>query len=181
MHQNRENLAVALSQIAWSYVFLLLNFNLGTVNILPNWVGMLLIYKALPVLAQWQPSARLLAPLVVLLGGVEGVSWLLAMAEISLPGIVSILFAVVNLYVHFQLLTNLADLADNLGCAQGRTLRILRNVNVLLNTCTALPIPWNSIPLAVYLLMGVALILLIALLRNLFSLRSAIAAPPETT
>lgn len=180
MRQNREDLRACLSRFAWGYVFFLLNINLGTLEILPNWVGMLLFYKALPVLAQWQPDARLLPPLAVLLGWCEGVSWLLALVDVSLPELVSILVAVVSLYFHFQLLTNLADLADDLGCAQGKNLRIFRTINVLLATCTALPLPWARIPLAATLLMGVSLILLIGLLYNLFSLRNRISSTPES-
>ena len=181
MTQNREHLPAALRQIAWGYVFLLLNITLGMMDILPNWVGMLLFYKSLPVLSQWQPSARLLSPLAVLLGGYEGVCWLLALIGVSMPEIVSLLSAAVSLYFHYQLLTNLADLADDLGLRQGKSLRVFRTINLLLTTCAALPLPWARIPLAAYLLLGVTLVLLIGLLRNLFSLRGEIASPPEPT
>ena len=36
-----------LTKIAWGYVFLHLNLNLGTLNVLPNWVGYLLFFSAI--------------------------------------------------------------------------------------------------------------------------------------
>lgn len=35
--ENREKLAAAVKRMAWGHLFLLLNLNLGTLNILPNW------------------------------------------------------------------------------------------------------------------------------------------------
>lgn len=39
-----------LTKIAWGYVFLHLNLNLGTLNVLPNWVGYLLFFSAIILL-----------------------------------------------------------------------------------------------------------------------------------
>jgi hypothetical protein len=36
---NRRSLIDAIGRVAWGYLFLHLNFSLGTLNLLPNWLG----------------------------------------------------------------------------------------------------------------------------------------------
>ena len=38
-----KKLAHAISLIAWGYLFLYFNVTLGTMNIIPNWVGYLMM------------------------------------------------------------------------------------------------------------------------------------------
>ena len=74
----REKLAGAVKFIAWGYILLHLNFNLGTLNILPNWLGYVLMLQALPILGNDEPSAPLLRPLGIILALWEGALWALA-------------------------------------------------------------------------------------------------------
>ena len=41
--ENKLDLCMAVKQIAWGYVLLHFNINLGTFNMLPNWLGYLLM------------------------------------------------------------------------------------------------------------------------------------------
>ena len=65
---NRANLYHGLTKIAWAYVLLLVNVNLGTLNILPNWAGYLLIGQAIPLLAEERRDLALLKPFCLVLG-----------------------------------------------------------------------------------------------------------------
>ena len=79
----REELADAVKRIAWGYVLLHVNVNLGSLNILPNWLGYLLILGVLPMLGEREPSALLLRPLGILLALWEGVLWALTLFGIQ--------------------------------------------------------------------------------------------------
>lgn len=102
----------AIGGIAWGYLLLHLDVNLGSINILPEWLGYLLMLSALPVLAREIPSALLLKPLGEILALWEGVQWVMKLLgrEFS-PDLIEVIIGVVSLYFHFQLLTNLAELA----------------------------------------------------------------------
>ena len=71
----KPDLYKPLSHIAWGYLLLHVNFNLGTLNVLPNWLGYLLILSALEPISQLVPSSLLLRPLGKVLAAWEGVLW----------------------------------------------------------------------------------------------------------
>lgn len=110
--EEKKGFYSAVGGVAWGYLLLHLDINLGSVNILPEWLGYLLILDALPILAREIPSALLLKPLGQLLALWEGVQWVLKLlgTEFS-PYLIEVIIGVVSLYFHFQLLTNLAELA----------------------------------------------------------------------
>ena len=62
-----KKLAHAISLIAWGYLFLYFNVTLGTMNIIPNWVGYLMMGKAIKELKEASPAMDLLGPLCILL------------------------------------------------------------------------------------------------------------------
>lgn len=141
----REQLANAVKKIAWGYVLLHLNINLGTLDILPNWLGYVLMLGALPILGKWEPSALLLRPLGILLAAWEGLLWGFTIFSIPFDStIVSILGSVASLYFHFQLLTNLACLAQRYDCPEERKILTRRTVRTLLITLLALPFNWQA-------------------------------------
>lgn len=145
---NRDALSAAVGRIAWGYVFLYLDFNLGTVDVLPDWLFFLLTVRALPALAEAVPAAALLERLGILLGAWHALAWVLEMFRITPPYLLLILVSVLCLYFHFQLLTNLAELAEKAGCTRGRSLLVLRTVLTLLTTVLALPVDWMALPAA---------------------------------
>ena len=147
LRNDREKLCRAIKHIAWAYVLIYLDVNLVTLNILPNWLGFLLILLALPALADEVPSAALLRPFAVLLAACAGIEWVLKLfgGTISVDlTIVSLIIAVVTLYFHFQLLTDLATLSEKFDCPQTAMLLRLRTVNTLIATALALPLPWEQ-------------------------------------
>lgn len=144
--EERKGLYSSLGKIAWGYVFIYLNFNLGSIDILPSWAGWLLICSALPGLARaGEPSALLLNPPCGLLAAWEAVTWLLtAVGEPTELWGLWLIAAVLTLYAHFQLFTNLASAAGRFGCPQRRSLLTLRTVNVVFTTLLSLPLPFDE-------------------------------------
>ena len=79
---NHEHLCSALKHIAWGYILIHLNINLGTIDILPDFAGYLLLLGALPILGQLEPSALLLRPFGIGLVLWHLVSWVAAIARV---------------------------------------------------------------------------------------------------
>lgn len=71
-----NNIYRGLTKTIWGYVFLHLNVNLGTLNVLPNWVGYLLFFSAIILLGEQLRDLTLLKPFCILLGVGELVDWL---------------------------------------------------------------------------------------------------------
>lgn len=106
-----------LSRIAWAYVFLLIDFSMSvndfSINVLPGWVGFLLIFLALPSVEEQEPSASLLRSLVILLGLWEVIRWvgtLVTGSVFDIP-LLTLILSALSMYFHFQFLTNLSSIA----------------------------------------------------------------------
>ena len=141
---NYEKLRSAVKAIGFGYAFLYLNLSLGRVNLLPNWVGYLLIREACDDIGEQEPSARLLKPLAALLAVYEGVLWLCKLLELSfsIPA-VEVVVAVASLYFHYQLMTNLGDLADHLHLPERDRLYGTRIWQAALTTLLGVPVLKN--------------------------------------
>ncbi len=130
-----ESLASALRKVAWGWILLHCNFNLGSLNILPDWLGYLLILQVLSVLAASVRSTALLIPFGMGLTGWSLVTWVLDIFGVSITFLwLDLLVTVIGLYFQFQLLTDLAELADDWFCEQGAPLRKYRTVQTVLTT-----------------------------------------------
>lgn len=112
---NYENICKGLKRVAWGYFFLYFNFNLFTLNLLPDFVGYILFLSAITLLKDEERELSLLYTLGVIMTLWTGVEWLGGLVGLKLDGLwqfVDITIAVINLYFHFQLLTNLASVAE---------------------------------------------------------------------
>lgn len=141
----------ALTKIAWAYVLLYLDFNLGinghSLNVLPNWAGYLLIFSAIALLGAELRSLLLLKPFCVLLGVVSAVDWVwMLLAGQELTGrlfLFFILITCVGIYFRFQMLTDLAQLAEDHGI-RADSLRFCRNAEAVIQVILMLPLPWED-------------------------------------
>lgn len=110
-----NQLYTGLSQAAWGYFFLTFDFNLGTVSILPRFVGFYLLFSAIGKLSGERRDLSLLRPLCILLTGWSGMDWLLSWRGGDIEGhilFLDLLVAAVTLYFHFQFLTDMAALSE---------------------------------------------------------------------
>ncbi len=112
---DRDTLYRGLSHAAWGYLFLNLDINLGTVSILPRFVGYLLFRAAIEELRETRRDLGLLRPLATALALWTGGDWLLSWTGGDLDGHVlflDLLAAVIGIYFQFQFLTDVAALAE---------------------------------------------------------------------
>lgn len=173
-------LAEAVKRIAWGYLLIYLNVNLGTLNVLPNWLGYCFFLWALPVIAKEESSAALLRPLGMLLAVWEGVLWAAAAFGTQLDSyLLTTIAAALSLYFHFQLLTNLANIAARYGCPQEKRIRVLRTVQTVGITLLALPIPWQEYEALAVLMVVVQVLVALWICGVLFSLRKSLDPVPE--
>ena len=129
------NYLSAIGKISWGYIFIYISLNLGTINIFPAWAGFLLIYLSLDAVAEMQPSAKLLKPFALLLLA----EWVLNIFSMT-PDLywIDVFANVIILYFHFQLLTNLANIAEGQGSQYAERLKKLRSVQTVFMTVIAL-------------------------------------------
>ncbi len=110
-----ENVCKGLGRVAWGYFFIYFNFNILTIDLLPNFIGYILFLSAITLLKDEERELSLLYTLGVIMTLWTVAEWLVALVGLKLDGLwqfVDITIAVINLYFHFQLLTNLASVAE---------------------------------------------------------------------
>lgn len=176
---NREQIYRGLSKVAWGYVFLTFNLNLGTLNVLPNWAGYLFFLAAIGLLGEELRDLPLLKPFCALLAVVDVVDWLaILVTGESLVGrffLVYLLVVCVSIYFQFQLITDLALLAEEYGLPS-EGLRGCRNVDAAISVLILLPLPWEDNELLTVLsilLLLTGIIVRLILVWQLFALRKS--------
>lgn len=174
-----------ISKAAWGYFFIYFNININTVSILPSFVGYLLFLSAINYLKDEERELGLLHTLGVILALWHGAEWVMSWLGVSLDGawqFIDIIISLVNLYFHFQLLTNLASIATKYqpeGYEQDAKLLRYRTLQTVMLTAITIVTelhPWLSdawiyisiVMLIVYLIAG------ICLMKALFDLRKCL-------
>lgn len=174
-----------ISKAAWGYFFIYFNININTVSILPSFVGYLLFLSAINYLKDEERELGLLHTLGVILALWHGAEWVMSWLGVSLDGawqFIDIIISLVNLYFHFQLLTNLASIATKYqpeGYEQDAKLLRYRTLQTVMLTAITIVTelhPWPSdawiyisiVMLIVYLIAG------ICLMKALFDLRKCL-------
>ena len=107
-----------IKRVFWAYFLIYINFNLNSLNILPAWAGYLMLFGLLGTLAPEQPSVGLLRPFSLALAASALWDWtdqLLGGGLPVLPGWLTLILGLITLYFHFQLFTDLAQLARRRG------------------------------------------------------------------
>lgn len=146
----------SIKDIAWAYILLCFHFKIVTIDLLPDWYGYYLIYTALPVMEKRAPSVGLLKNFVVFMTGYEAVEWFLQIFGVELDTyILSLFIGVVYIYTHFQLLTNLADIARQDSSEYSIPIRQLRSFVIVGVTITNII---NSFFPNIWLVYGIAII-----------------------
>lgn len=171
----RERRIRAVGLIAWGFLLLQLNFSIGTLNLLPNWLGYLLVLSALPLLAEETPAILLLRPLGIVLAVWEGLQWLLVLFHVSLSFYLpEMAVGILALHFHFQLFTDLAEAAKIWECPQVQSLLRLRTVRTIFMTVLLLPFSWEKYEYGTVLFVAANVVVAVWICAVLFSMRSSL-------
>ena len=198
MVSDMKNIYSAITKIAWGYFFVYFNFNfeinMNSIKLLPEFVGYLLFLSAIDLLKEEKSELLLLKGFGGLLSLWHLTGWVLSFVSIKIDGLskfTDIIICIVNLYFHFQLLTNIASIAEKyqpdgseldkklLKCRTLQTV-IVTSVMVITALMPWLEELWSYISIAlilVYLVAG------ICLMAALFELRRNLPqdSPPAST
>ena len=182
-----EKLYTGIGKAAWGYLFVYFNFNINSVSLLPTFVGYLLFLSAIRYLREEERELELLRPFGGVLVLWHGLNWLGSFAGVGLGGmwqVADILIGMINLYFHFQFLTNLASVARKCQPeGQMFDIKLMRYRTVQTVILTAVIAigyfyEWLGEFGAVVSLLAVVvyLVLAIALMKVLFALRRCLKA-----
>lgn len=178
-----SNLYSGISKVAWGYIFLFFDFNLGTVSILPDFVGYLLFLSAIGLLQEEEAELALLKPFGTILVLWSGAEWIASWFTISFDDsfqIFSIIICIVSIYFQFQMLTNLASIAakyQSYGMELDKDILRYRTIQTIMITGTMIftyITPWLDetwLGFLVLIVAGVSLLVGICLIGALFKLR----------
>lgn len=192
MYESLRRLTSGVSQAAWGYFFLHININIGSVSILPAFVGYLLMLSAIAKLSGERRELGLLRPLCIILAIWNGADWLASFAGMSLDGLftpLDILVSVAGLYFHFQFLTDMAALAERCQPQDSPIARRLINrrtvyVTLMAVTDVLFSLPsqlWGSAQAVIAILCGLAsAVAALTAMFSLFSLRRCLIKNAES-
>ena len=180
-----QKLYSGISKAAWGYFFLYFNINFNNVSILPSFVGYLLFLSAINLLKEEERELSLLHTLGVIMALWTGVEWLASFVGLNLEGMwqfIDIIISLVNLYFHFQFLTNLASIAakyQSEGYELDAKLLRYRTLQTIMLTASEIVTyvqSWLSLewPYISIIMMLVYVIAGICLMKALFELRKAL-------
>ncbi|MCI5648477.1 MAG: hypothetical protein ACI4EG_14970 [Fusicatenibacter sp.] len=179
-----------ISKTAWGYFFIYFNLSMNSVSLLPSFIGYLLFLSAINDLKDEERELSLLYTMGVILTLWHGAEWIGSWVGADLDGawqFVDIIISLVNLYFHFQLLTNLASIAaknqpdgyeQDAKLLRYRTLQtvMLTAITIIINLYAWLSEMWAVISI---LLLIVYLIAGICLMKALFDLRKCLRTNEE--
>ncbi len=182
MTNNIADIRSAVKKVAWGFFLIYIHFNLGTIDILPDWAGYAIMVSALAVIALEQESAKLIRPFGMVLVAWSFIEWILKIFGLQIYlNYVSLIPSAINLYFTFQLFTNLAAIADKYSCPQAKRLLVLRTINVIFTVANTFLLYLGIITeggevYTVFMVatLVVALIIMLAILITLFGLASSL-------
>lgn len=187
-----QKLYDGISRVAWGYFFIYLDIKIGSVSLLPAFVGYLLFLSAINYLKDEERELSLLYTLGIILTVWHGIAWLASWVSFNFDGgawqFIYIIINLVNLYFHFQLLTNLASIAAKYQPEDyGQDAKLLRYRTLQTVMLTAITIitqlrPWMAgawLYISVVMLI-VYIIVCICLMKALFELRKCLPTGEET-
>ena len=178
----------AVKKIAWGYLLMFLDFNIMTIDILPDWVGYILIVSALSYIIFDEDDLHKLRPVGIILVIWNIVEWV---ANIFSVGIylsyVGIIPMIMNLYLIWHLFGNLADIAGKYSCPQESKLRGWRIPNMIFTVISSvvsyvalLSGEGEVVTVGSLVLLPFMLILMIFILVVLFSFASSLGKIEDT-
>ncbi len=134
---NNKPVSYIIKSIAIGYILIYVHLNIGNLDILPDFLGYLIIVRALPRLAQRQKSAMLIkAP------GIALAVWNIIESVIKLSGVdfnlyvINIIVSILGIYFNFQLITDISEFATDEK--RKKRLLTLRSGVVIFHTLTVI-------------------------------------------
>ncbi len=129
-----------ISKVIWGYFFLCFDINLGTISILPSFIGYILFSNAINLLKEEERELSLLKTFVSILTVWNLFEWVAKCVGYSFNSkwqFITLISGLLNMYFHFQFLTNIASIAtkhQQENCTYDKSLLLCRTVQTLMLT-----------------------------------------------
>ena len=175
-----------ITKAIWGFIFLYFDINFGAVSILPSFVGYILFLSAIRALQEEERELSLLRTIGILLTIWHFAKWVASLFSIDISkqfGFLTMIIGLINLYFHFQFLTNIASIAAKMqpedDALYTRLLK-LRTAQTVMLTCMLVCIrifSWHT-EVWVYIsfaLGAVYIIVSISIMRALWLLRRCVS------
>lgn len=149
----------AIKNVAWYIVLISYHFNIGSIDILPDWLGYILLYKAIETIGKIQPSANLLKTFSAVMIANSVFQTVCKIFNFTVQSYVyGLVMAVIHIYLDFQILTDIWHTAQECQSASGDKIPMLKNITTFTYTISFIFLysNWN-----VYVTYGAAIINLI--------------------
>lgn len=131
----KNSYSKAIKCIAWSLLLTTFHITLSGIDFLPDWVGYILLYKAIEPVGRYQPSAMLLKPFATVLIIHSVIFRFLKPMGFAGGGYaINLIVAVIYMYLYFQLLTDIYHTAEQLNMDSGGFIPVLRNITTVTYT-----------------------------------------------
>ena len=158
-----------ITKAIWGYFFLYFDINIGTISIFPSFVGYILFTKAIELLKDEERELSLLKTLGFILTIWNAIEWLAKCVGYSFNSnwqFITLIAGSLNLYFHFQFLTNIASIAithQQENCTYHKSLLSCRTIQTLMLTVFLVVSYLYFIPeeVLIYITLGLAIIYII--------------------
>jgi len=125
-----KTLGAVLRKVAWAHVFITFSLNIETLDILPAWVGYLMVAGTLAALAAERPHVETLRPMVGILAALSAVIWIGKAFSLAMPYAVGLIHQIVQLIFFFSFHSELAELGRSYGWTGADRLLMVRNASI---------------------------------------------------
>ena len=187
MTSNISDVRSAVKKIAWGFFLMHMNFNLGPVDILPDWAGYALIVSALAFIVAFEEDLKKLRALGIALFVWSVITWIGGIFGIdTYLSYVGFIPAIGNMYFIYRLFSELSDVSDEYSCPQTSSLRFWGIANVV-STAVASVISYLALifsDVEVFVMIGMIIlpigtIIMLGSIITLFRFSSAIKDVPD--
>ena len=125
-----KTFGTVLRKVAWAHVFITFSLNIETLDILPAWVGYLMVAGTLAALAIERPHVETLRPMVYILAALSAVIWIGKAFSLAMPYAVGLVHQILQLIFFFSFHSELAELGRSYGWPSADGLLMVRNVSI---------------------------------------------------
>ncbi len=129
-----------IKKIAKGYLLIFLHFNINSWDLLPDFLGYILIVQATIELSDELPELKLIEKFGIFLVTACAITWVINGLYVRIEntfGVLMTLVQVIRLTFDFILLTNLYRLALKYDCEEAPRILLCRSVIIILNTVLA--------------------------------------------
>lgn len=135
---NHINYIKELKSIRNAYILLLISINIFNIDILPKWLAFIIIYQNIKEIGKEEKSVYLIKNITLSLIAYHFAIWLLNMVNVSISSyIVHVFFSILQLYVNYQLMTNIINISVRHNSKYTNRLKRVRDILTIMFTISS--------------------------------------------